>query len=66
MNVPKLFVHCGMLNANYVYIMDELLEMVEKSGMSNDIDLVVSTVGTPDENRAAPGTRNNGIWGGFV
>jgi hypothetical protein len=51
-NIPKLFIHCGMVNANYVYIMDELLEMVEKSGMSNDIDLVISTVGTPVENHS--------------
>lgn len=44
---PVLFIHCGMNGANYIPIMEELFNMVENSGMKNEIDLIVSTVGSP-------------------
>jgi hypothetical protein len=46
---PMLFMHCGLLGRNYIPIMEELFEMVDRSGMRNEIDLVVSTVGVPVE-----------------
>lgn len=44
-DLPKLFVHCALIEDHHVPIMEEIFEMIDKSGMKEEIDLIICTVG---------------------
>jgi hypothetical protein len=50
MHKPTLFVHCGTGNDRYSTIMDEFFSSIEMSGMKNEIDVRVCSVGKPQTN----------------
>ena len=49
---PKLFIHCALVENYYTEIMEEIFEMVEKSGIKEKIELIIGTVGSTNSHPA--------------